>query len=185
MLEIRWHSRAGQGAVTGAKALCDVMAAEGKFVQAFSVYGAEKRGAPMNAFNRIDDDPIIDHSKTMFPDYVLVIDPALAFTGNITRLSKDETCYIVTTHLLKDELIAQIPALEGKKVYVIDCITISKDEIGRAIPNTPMLGAFAKISGIMPLEQFLTGLQKTLKKFPQKIIDANVRAITRAYNEVK
>ena len=103
MLEIRWHSRAGQGAVTGAKALCDVMAQEGKFVQAFSVYGAEKRGAPMNSFNRIDDKEIIDHSKAMVPDYVLVIDPSLIYT-DIFADTKKSTKYILTTHMNKKEL---------------------------------------------------------------------------------
>lgn len=187
MLEIRWHSRAGQGAVTGAKALCEVMSEGGKYVQAFSVYGAEKRGAPMNAFNRIDDARIIDHSKYMEPDYVLVIDPGLAYSGNITSTTKDSTKFIITTHLSKNELIAQIPALQGfeDRVFVVDCIKISLDTIGRAIPNTPVLGAFIKISGIMSLENFLDSMKSTLKKFPQKIIDANVEAITRAYNEVK
>lgn len=185
MLEIRWHSRAGQGAVTGAKALCEVMAEEGKFVQAFSVYGAEKRGAPMNAFNRIDNDPIIDHSKQMIPDYVLVIDPSLAFTPYVTQSVKEGTRYIVTTHLSKEELIQQNPQFAGKDLYVVDCIKISQETIGRSIPNTPMLGALMKVSGLFSLEEFQRGVVKTLKKFPQKIIDANLQAIARAYNEVK
>jgi len=185
MLEIRWHSRAGQGAVTGAKALCEVLAEEGKFVQAFSQYGAEKRGAPMNAFNRIDDDPILDHSKAMKPDYVLVIDPSLAYSGNITYSTKETTKYIISTHLSKDEIKKAIPSLADKDIYVVDCIGISLDTIGRAIPNTPMLGALMKTSGIFGLDEFLVAIKKTLKKFPQKIIDANIQAISRAYNEVK
>ncbi len=184
MLQIRWHSRAGQGAVTGAKALADVLAAEGKFVQAFSVYGAEKRGAPMNAFNRVSDEEIIDHSKEMFPDYVLVIDPSLVFSGNITRNTKDTTKYIITTDLSKEELLKQAPFLEGKEFYVLDCIKISMETIGKPIPNTPMLGALMKVSGIFSLEAFLEGMKKILKKFPQKVIDGNNQAIARAYNEV-
>jgi pyruvate ferredoxin oxidoreductase gamma subunit len=185
MLQVRWHSRAGQGAVTGAKALCDVLAAEGKFVQAFSVYGAEKRGAPMNAFNRVSDEEIIDHSKEMYPDYVLVIDPSLVFSGNITYNEKSTTKYIITTNLPKAELLKAAPFLEGKEIYLVDCIKISQDTIGRAIPNTPMLGALMKVSGLFTLDQFLEGMKKTLKKFPQKIIDANNAAITRAFNEVQ
>ena len=184
MLEIRWHSRAGQGAVTGAKALCEVVAEEGKFVQAFSVYGAEKRGAPMNAFNRIDDQPIIDHSKAMIPDYVLVIDPSLVYT-DITYDTKESTKYIITTHLSKEDLVKEIPALADKDLSVIDCIQISMDTIGRAIPNTPMLGALMKVSGMFSLDDFLKAIGGTLSKFPQKIIDANLEAIRRAYNEVQ
>jgi pyruvate ferredoxin oxidoreductase gamma subunit len=187
MIEIRWHSRAGQGAVTGAKGLGDVVARTGKEVQAFALYGSAKRGAAMRAYNRIDDDPIINHEKFMRPDYVLVIDPALAFTDKITENDKPETKYIITTHLNKEELIAQIPDLQDKqdRVFVVDCIGISMNTIGRAIPNTPMLGALMKVSGMFELDFFLDSMKRVLAKFPQKIIDANMDAITTAYNEVK
>jgi pyruvate ferredoxin oxidoreductase gamma subunit len=185
MLEMRWHSRAGQGAVTGAKGLADVVANTGKEVQAFAFYGSAKRGAAMTAYNRIDDKPILNHEKFMNPDYVLVIDPALAFTANITENEKDTTKYIITTHLSKDELISQIPKLQGKEVYVVDCMQIALDTIGRAIPNTPMLGALMKVSGMFELEYFQEAMKKVLSKLPQKIVDANMIAIERAYNEVK
>ncbi|MGP8324111.1 MAG: 2-oxoacid:acceptor oxidoreductase family protein, partial [Methanosarcinaceae archaeon] len=121
------------------------------------------------------------------PDYVLVIDPALAFTDNIEVNEKDETKYIITTHLSKEELIKGIPVLHGKedRVFVVDCIQISLDTIKRSMPNAPMLGAFVKISGMFELDYFLENMKRVLKKFPQKIIDANMEAITRAYNEVK
>jgi len=182
---MRWHSRAGQGAVTGAKGLADVVANTGKEVQAFAFYGSAKRGAAMTAYNRIDDNPILNHEKFMHPDYVLVIDPALAFTADITANEKETTKYIVTTHLSKDELIAQVPKLKGKEVYVVDCMQIALDTIGRAIPNTPMLGALIKVSGMFELEYFQDAMKKVLSKLPQKIVDANMVAIERAYNEVK
>jgi len=185
MLEMRWHSRAGQGAVTGAKGLADVVANTGKEVQAFAFYGSAKRGAAMTAYNRIDDKPILNHEKFMHPDYVLVIDPALAFTADITANEKDTTKYIITTHLSKEELVAQVPKLQGKEVYVVDCMQISLDTIGRAIPNTPMLGALMKVSGMFDIDYFKNAMLKVLAKFPQKIIDANMAAIDRAYNEVK
>ncbi len=185
MLEMRWHSRAGQGAVTGAKGLADVVARTGKEVQAFAFYGSAKRGAAMTAYNRIDDKPILNHEKFMRPDYVLVIDPALAYIADITANEKETTKYIITTHLPKEELIKQIPKLQGKEVYVVDCIKISLDTIGRAIPNAPMLGALMKVSGMFDLEYFQNAMKSVLSKFPQKIIDANMAAIERAYNEVK
>ena len=185
MLEIRWHSRAGQGAVTGAKGLGDVVANTGKEVQAFAFYGSAKRGAAMTAYNRIDDKPIINHEKYMAPDYVLVIDPALVLSADITAHEKENTKYIVTTHMDKEELIKLVPKLEGKEVYTVDCMKISMDTIGRAIPNTPMLGALMKVSGMFELDYFKNAMLKVLAKFPQKIIDANMSAITRAYDEVK
>ncbi len=186
MVEIRWHSRAGQGAVSGAKSLGDVVATTGKEVQAFALYGSAKRGAALRAYNRIDDEQILNHAKFMYPDYVLVIDPALAKTDNITMNDKETTKYIITTHLSKDELIKEIPALQGKedRVFVADCIQISLDTIGRSMPNAPMLGAFVKVSGMFELDYFIDKMKKSLSKFPQKIIDANKEAITRAYHEV-
>jgi len=109
MLQIRWHSRAGQGAVTGAKALADVMARTGKFVQAYSVYGAEKRGAPMTAYDKIDDNPIL---------YVLVIDPSLVFQEEIVDNTTDETIFIVTSHMDKEDLLSIAKHLQGKKVSI-------------------------------------------------------------------
>ncbi len=184
MLEIRWHSRAGQGAVTGAKGLGDVVANTGKEVQAFAFYGSAKRGAAMTAYNRIDDKPIINHEKFMRPDYVLVIDPALVYSADITAHDKENTKYIITTHLDKDELVQKVPKLQGKEVHTVDCMKISMDTIGRAIPNTPMLGALMKVSGMFELDYFKNAMLKVLSKFPQKIIDANMAAIERAYNEV-
>ncbi len=185
MFEIRWHSRAGQGAVTGAKGLGDVVATTGKEVQAFALYGSAKRGASMAAYNRIDDKPIINHAKYMNPDYVLVIDPSLPYTSDVTHDDKESTKYIITSHLSPDELKKEVPSLKDKEVYTVDCIQISMDTIGRAIPNTPMLGALMKVSGMFELDFFKEKMLKVLSKFPQKIIDANMDAITRAYNEVK
>ena len=187
MLEIRWHSRAGQGAVTGAKGLASVAAETGKQVQAFSFYGSAKRGAGMTAYNRIDDVEILNHERYMEPDYVFVIDPGLAFTDNITEDCSENTEYIITSHLPKDELISLIPALQGKedKVFVVDCLTIAQETIGRPIPNTPVLGAFMKISNMFPIEEFKESMKVILGKLPEKIVDANMHAIQRAYDEVK
>ncbi len=185
MLEIRWHSRAGQGAVTGAKGLADVVSTTGKHVQAFAFYGSAKRGAAMTAYNRVDDEVILNHEKYMNPDYVLVIDPALTYTTDITINDKPDTVYIVTTHMSTDELIASQPRLEGKKVFTVDCIKIAQETIGRPIPNTPMLGALMKISEMYSIDFFKESIKNVLSKLPQKIIDANMVAIQRAYDEVK
>ncbi|PAF42647.1 pyruvate flavodoxin oxidoreductase subunit gamma [Helicobacter sp. 11S03491-1] len=186
MLEIRWHSRAGQGAITGAKGLADVVAGTGKEVQAFALYGSAKRGAAMTAYNRIDSSPILNHEKFMNPDYILVIDPGLTFITNICANEKPGTQYIITTHLGKEELLKKKPDLEGKKLYTLDCIKISIEALGKPIPNAPMLGALIKVSGMLEIEFFKAAFKKVLgKKLPQKIIDANMLAIERAYNEVK
>jgi pyruvate ferredoxin oxidoreductase gamma subunit len=187
MLEIRWHSRAGQGAVTGAKGLGAMVAETGKEVQAFAFYGSAKRGASMTAYNRIDDKPILNHEKYMRPDYVFILDPGLAYTDDITMNTKEDTKYIITSHLPKEELIDSIPELQGneKNVFVLDCLQISRDTIGRPIPNTPMLAAFMKVSGMFELEDFKERIIHVLKKLPDNIKQANLKAIDRAFNEVK
>ncbi len=135
MLEIRWHSRAGQGAVTGAKGLADVIAGTGKEVQAFAFYGSAKRGAAMTAYNRIDESPILNHEKFMNPDYILVIDPGLVYITDICANEKDSTKYIITTHLSKEEFLKSKPELKGKEVYILDCIGLSLEAFGKSIPN--------------------------------------------------
>lgn len=187
MLEIRWHSRAGQGAVTGAKGLASVLAATGKQVQAFSFYGSAKRGAGMTAYNRVDDNELLNHERYMVPDFVFVIDPGLAYTDNITEDCTEKTKYIITSHLPKAELISLIPELQGKEdnVYVVDCLKIAQETIGRPIPNTPVLGAFMKISHLFPIDEFKVAMKKVLSKLPEKIVDANMLAIQRAYDEVQ
>lgn len=185
MLEIRWHSRAGQGAVTGAKGLADVVSTTGKEVQAFAFYGSAKRGAAMTAYNRVDDNPILNHEKFMHPNFVLVIDPAIVYTTDVTVYDKPDTVYIITTHMTADELIASQPKLEGKNVHTVDCIKIAQETIGRPIPNTPMLGALMKVSKMYEIDFFKENMIRVLAKLPQKIIDANMVAIQRAYDEVK
>lgn len=185
MLEIRWHSRAGQGAVTGAKGLADVIAGTGKEVQAFATYGSAKRGATMAAFDRFDDTPILNHEKYMEPDYVLVIDPGLTFIADIFENEKPTTKYIITTHLSKEDLQEKKPELKSREFYIVDCIKISLEALGKPIPNAPMLGAFIKESGLLPIDEFKEAFKKVLgKKLPQKIIDSNMVAIQRAYDEV-
>jgi len=187
MLEIRWHSRAGQGAVTGAKGLASVLAATGKQVQAFSFYGSAKRGAAMTAYNRVDDELLLNHERYMCPNYVFVIDPGLAYSDNITEDCDENTIFIITSHLEKSDLISLIPALEGREdnVFVVDCLKIAQETIGRPIPNTPVLGAFMKVSSMFDIQEFKDAMRKILGKLPEKIIDANMLAIQRAYDEVK
>jgi pyruvate ferredoxin oxidoreductase gamma subunit len=94
----------------------------------------------------------MNHEKYMEPDYVFVIDPALVYTTDVTINAKENTVFIITTHMNTAELVASQPRLEGKEVYTVDCIKIAQETIGRPIPNTPMLGAFMKISKMYDIE---------------------------------
>ena len=138
----------------------------------------------MTAYNRVDEEEILNYEKFMHPQYILVIDPALVFTADFTKDATDDTVYIITTHFTTAELVAAQPKLEGCKVHTVDCIKIAQETIGKAIPNTPMLGALLKISGMLEIDFFKESMKKVLDKLPQKIVDANMVAIQRAYDEV-
>jgi len=187
-MDIRWHGRAGQGAVTAAKTLAELISQEeGIYAQGFAVYGAEKRGAPVVAFTRVDEKPIRDHSEYMEPDIVLILDPTLLGLVNVKEGLKKTGKVIVNTAFSKEEVIKEL-GLEGYEVYVVDANKISMETLGRAIPNTPMIGALSRVTGLFTKEEVADGVVELLKetgKFPEKIIEGNKRAIEIAYEEVK
>ncbi len=187
-MDVRWHGRAGQGAVTAAKTLAELISQEeGVYAQGFAVYGAEKRGAPVIAFTRVSDKVIRDHSEHMEPDIVLLLDPTLLGLVNVKEGLKKDGKVIVNTAFDKESVIKEL-GLEGYDVYVVDANKISMEAMGRAIPNTPMIGALAKVTGLFTKEEVSNGVIELLKeagKFPQKVIDGNRQAIEKAYEEVK
>ncbi len=187
-MDVRWHGRAGQGAVTAAKTLAELISQEeGVYAQGFAVYGAEKRGAPVIAFTRVSDKVIRDHSEYMEPDIVLLLDPTLLGLVDVKEGLKKDGKVIVNTAFDKESVIKEL-GLEGYDVYVVDANKISMEAMGRAIPNTPMIGALAKVTGLFSKDDVVNGVIELLKeagKFPQKVIDGNKKAIEMAYEEVK
>jgi len=184
-IEIRWHGRAGQGVVTAAVTLADALSAEKDiFVQAFPEFGAEKRGAPILAFNRISKKPIRTHSQVYYPDIVVVTDPSLLGMVDISSGAKDDAFFLMNT-TYDIELIRDRLSLGNRKIYALDAYTIAQDELGRAIPNVPMVAALMKVSGLMEMEQAKERIEKSLsKKLRPEIVEKNVRTIDRAFKEV-
>ncbi len=185
-IEIRWHGRAGQGVVTAAATLADVLSSEKDLhVQAFPEFGAEKRGAPVLAFNRISKKPIRSHSQVYYPDIVIVTDPSLLGTVDVTSGAKDDAIFIMNTtfdiSLVRDRL-----SLADKKIYSLDAYTIASDELGRAIPNVPMVSALVKITELMDLKKFKEKIKISLgKKLRREVVEMNMKTIDRAFKEVK
>jgi len=185
MTEVRWHGRGGQGAVTAAKVLADCALSEGKYVQAFPEYGPERMGAPVKAYTRLSDGRITVHSQVENPSIVLVLDPTLLAVVDVTEGLTDDGIILVNSTDPPTTVAKQIGA--GKrKVYTVDATGISIDELGRDIPNTAMLGALAKATGMLSLDGIIEDItHKFSGKFKQSIVDGNVRVIKRAYEEVK
>ena len=187
LLEIRWHGRGGQGAKTGALLLGEVLVNTGKFMQAFPDYGPERMGTPMRAYNRISDEPISIHSGVTNPEVVVVLDATLLGKVDVTAGLPEEGVLIVNTQKAPGEVRKQL-GLSGRKIFTIDANKISQETIGRVIPNTPMLGALVKVTGLVDYDHLIANARKTLtKKFQRKpeVIDGNIKAIEQAYQEVR
>jgi pyruvate ferredoxin oxidoreductase gamma subunit len=183
--EIRWHGRGGQGAKTGAFLLAESMIEQGKFAQGFPDYGPERMGAPIRGYNRISDDPIRLHCGVESPDVVVVLDPTLIATGGITSGLKPESVIIVNSHESPDEIRKQLK-VDGNKVFTVDATGIALKEMGRPIPNTPMMGALLKVTGLAEIDKMSAILTKKFKgKLSEEMVEGNLRALKRAYQEVK
>ncbi len=188
-LNIRWHGRAGQGAVTAAKTVAELVAQDAKkYVQGFAVYGAEKRGAPVVGFTRIEDVPIRRHTSKMSPDVVVLLDPSLAGIIDITEDALKGASLIINSPKTKDDISRELGVDQSLfKVYVLDASKISKEELGKAIPNSPMIGAMAKVTGLFGEEELADAIRALFDeqgKFSDKIIDGNVKSVKRAFEEV-
>lgn len=183
--EVRWHARAGQGAVTAAKTLAESALNVGLHSQAFPDYGPERSGAPLRAYNRISNEPLRMHCGVTNPDVVLVLDPTLVGVVNVADGAKQNTVIIINTPESPEKMKAKIKLKEGK-VFTVDATKIALETIGRPIPNTPILGALIKATGLLKLDDIKRDIETALgKKFSQKVIDGNIAAVDRAYKEVK
>ena len=186
MIEIRWHGRGGQGAKTASLLLADAAFNTGKFIQGFPEYGPERMGAPITAYNRISDTPIRVHSNIYEPDYVVVVGDTLLEAADVTNGLKAEGGILINTSKQPEELRQYLKGYTGK-IYTIDATKISMDCLKANFPNTAMLSAIVRITGVMTKEELLKDMEGSFKhKFARKpeVIAPNMEIIERAYDEV-
>lgn len=185
LTEIRWHGRGGQGAVTAAKMVAEIAAERGKCFQAFPEYGPERSGAPIVAFTRLSEDPIQCYSAIEHPDMVLVLDETLLPVVDVTEGASDDAIIIINTEKSPED-IKKAFDFGSRRVLTVPATKIAKQTLGRAIPNTPMVSALSRITGYFSLEEIEDHLRHTFgKKFPQKVVDANLEAAKMAFQEVR
>ncbi len=187
VFEITWYGRGGLGAKTGAILLADAAIAADKYVQAFPEYGPERQGAPLKVYNRISDDPIRLHTAVTEPNFIIVIDPSLLENINFEDELKEDGMILVNTDKNVDEIKKRMKT--GKKnfkIYALDATAISMKHLGKNIPNIAILGGFAKITGLIRLDEIKKHLHaKLITKYGEDIIKKNVLALESAYEEVK
>ncbi|GFE56314.1 2-oxoacid:acceptor oxidoreductase family protein [Geobacter sp. AOG1] len=178
MKELRFHGRGGQGAVLAAKMVASAAAIEGKCVASFPMYGFERRGMPVIAFTRFDDEPIREKSQIYTPDCLMVVDPTLLKLPSLFEGLKPGGVLILNSpHPLPTRMSENL-ALVGS----VNATQIAVEEIGRDIPNTCLIGALAATTGWLKLESVIKGLGEYLDG---DILRKNIRNAERGYKEVE
>ncbi|HEY5999923.1 MAG TPA: 2-oxoacid:acceptor oxidoreductase family protein [bacterium] len=184
--EIRWHGRAGQGTVSAAKILADTAMAAGDFVQAFPEYGPEREGAPLRAYNRIAKRRFSIYCEIEHPGVIVVMDPTLLDTVNVTDGATPETVFLVNSPKCVADLKVAHPQLAPYQVWTVDATNISLGALGKSFPNTPTLGAVAKVTGVIGLDALLACVKGILgKKLSAEVIEKNLSIVRRGFEEVQ
>ncbi len=149
MTEVRLHGRGGQGVVSAAQLLADAAVLEGKYVQAFPEFGAERAGAPITAYARLSDQPIEIHSSITDPDVVMVVDRSMAYFRGTAQGLAGDGCFVCNFDGPPEELRSKLGLGPSVEVIALDATGIALKSLGKDYPNTPMLGALLKATGIV------------------------------------
>ncbi|HET7319772.1 MAG TPA: 2-oxoacid:acceptor oxidoreductase family protein, partial [Nitrospirota bacterium] len=149
-------------------------------------YGPERAGAPLRAYNRISEKALRMHCPVLNPGVVAVVDATLIDAINVAEGAKDDAVFVVNTARDPKEVREKLKAKPSQKVFTVDATKIAIETIGRPMPNSCMLGAVNRATAIVPMDVLLDDVKGSFgKKFAQKIIDGNLTAVKRGYEEVK
>lgn len=177
MIEIRFHGRGGQGAVTSAELTALAAIEQGKYAQAFPSFGPERRGAPVMAFVRVSDEPIRTREKIYEPDIVVVLDPTLLDIVNVASGLKEDGIVVLNTSKSAEE-VREVSGISSK-LALVDARRIAIETMGIPITNTTLLGAMLKATDLLPL----SALEGPLQDRFGRIAGKNIQASQRAYEE--
>ncbi len=178
LVEIRWHGRGGQGAVTSAELLAKAAIDEGKYAQAFPAFGAERRGAPVMAFDRISDkEPIRIRAEITEPDVVIVLDPSLLRIVEVRSGLKENGTLILNTKRPLEDIESEFG--DKWQLAVVDANKIARELLGVLIVNTTMLGALLKATGAIKLESLFDPLEHRFERLAER----NINAMKKAFEE--
>jgi len=175
MLEIRIHGRGGQGSVTAAEILAIAAFKDGKYSQAFPIFGVERRGAPVQAFCRIDERPIRLRCQVYEPDMVVIQDATLISDVDVTAGLKEDGLILINSAKSPEEF-----SFNGAVVKTVDATRLALETLGRPIVNTVMLGALAKL-GIVSLNSIV---EVVGMRFGGKTGEKNIIAVKKAFEEL-
>jgi len=178
LYEVRWHGRGGQGAVTSAELVAQAAILEGKYGQAFPSFGPERRGAPVVAFVRVNQDqPIRIRAEITIPDAVVVLDPGLLQVVNVTAGLKPDGIVIINTKKTPEQIRSEFNIKQ--KLAVVNATIIAREILGVNIVNTTMVGALLRATGLVQLDS----LVEPLKTRFGKLADKNFASMKTAYEQ--
>jgi pyruvate ferredoxin oxidoreductase gamma subunit len=175
MFEVRFHGRGGQGSVTAAELLAMAAFRDGKYSQAFPIFGVERRGAPVQAFCRISDKPIRIRSQVYHPDMVVIQDASLLSNSHTLSGIKIDGSVIINTSKKPSEL-----NVNTYTIKTVDATEVALETIGKPIVNTVMLGAVSRL-GVVSIDSVIQSIKD---KFNGNLRDLNIQAVKRAYSTV-
>ncbi len=183
MFQVRIHGRGGQGVVTGAEMLSVAAFLGGKHAQAVPSFGSERTGAPVVAFCRIDDKAIRLREPVMQPDALLIQDPTLLHQLDVFQgLGADGYILINTNRSFEDLGLGEfVKGFRPERLCTVPATELALKYVGRPVPNVPLLGGFAAVSGVITLEAVVAAIRD---RFSGKVCDGNVAAASAAYEAV-
>ncbi|MFP3045122.1 MAG: 2-oxoacid:acceptor oxidoreductase family protein [Thermocladium sp.] len=171
VIELRWHGRGGQGAVTAAQALATAAIMEGKYAQSYPEYGAERRGAPVKAYTKISTEPILDREPVLNPNIIIVLDKSLLSIPEVLTGLKQDGYLIINSRSPVN--------LSGPRMVYLDATGLATKLLGKPIVNTAMLGAVARVLGdFMRIDSITAALSQY---FSGKVLSINKDLVLKAY----
>jgi pyruvate ferredoxin oxidoreductase gamma subunit len=183
MFQVRIHGRGGQGVVTGAEMMSIAAFLGGRHAQAFPSFGSERTGAPVVAFCRMDDKEIRLREPIMKPDAIIIQDPTLLHQVDVFGgLKKDGYILINTTRSFEEMGLGEfVKGFRPERLLTVPASELARKHVGRAVPNVPLLGAFAALGGLISLDAVLRAIDQ---KFSGAVAKGNQAAAKEAYNIV-
>jgi pyruvate ferredoxin oxidoreductase gamma subunit len=183
MFQVRIHGRGGLGVVTGAEMMSIAAFQGGRHAQAFPSFGSERTGAPVVAFCRMDDKEIRLREPIMQPDAIIIQDPTLLHQVDVfSGLKKDGYILINTTRSFAELGLGEfVKDFNPTRLLTVPASELAMNHVGRAVPNVPLLGAFAALCGLISLEAVQSAIDQ---KFKGAVALGNKAAAVQAYNTV-
>ncbi len=183
MFEIRWHGRGGMGAVTAADITASAAIKAGYYALAFPEFGAERRGAPVTAYTRINEKVIYDRSPIEEPDAVVVLDPTMITSPKVLLGIKNGGYLIANTVKDPKQVIEEIGIKERKLIVAtVNATELAMKIFNLPIVNTAMIGALISATKLLPLDKVLEVINE---RFSDRVASLNIHLIKQAYELVK